>query len=103
MFEEATREIERLARQIAKEEIEKALKGYGKSGNILATSGIEWAKAKVLARRYGVSKATVYNDLKDMAKSTRWSKYIRQSSRSKEVNVEGYNSYRQAKSDEYLL
>ncbi len=102
MFTEATREIERLARQIAREEIKKALGTYG-SGALLAASGMEWAKAKTLALRYGVSKATVYNDLKEMEKSTRWSKYIRQSSRVKEVNIEGYNKYRQAKSDEYLL
>lgn len=65
-------------------------------------SALRWAKAKEVALMFGVSRSTVYADMRNMEKDPKFSKYVMQSSATKTVNIEGYERYRQYLSDSYL-
>lgn len=62
----------------------------------------KWGRINDLIELYGVKKSTVYKDVEKMRVHPVYSKFVRQSCRTLEVNIEGYDKWRQYRSDTYL-
>lgn len=93
-----TRYIDNMIELKVKEKLDYILKQEGVS----RIKNKKYAKAKELAEMFGVSKTTVYEDIKQMEVDPVFSKYVLQSSKIKQVKVDGYEKFRIKLSNEYL-